>query len=406
MKTSCRILPFIPAAALAACGSPTTASVQLDPHDGWQGTAEVLVHKPDGTMASRTPITKDLDVALDDGDTVTIALHDAGKTLLWSSAGVQRGDAIELPIGPLGDGQWVSTTVNLPSVSGATSWELATPNSSASGDVSPSFTIDIPAGKTSVPIIGTAESASGALAMYGEKNAAIDPAGPSVTLADTIPWQAITVTAQNAPAGVNAFVGGDVVLGSDQLGLASIGTSVAVPTSFGDYVALMAGAFAQPEFDLAGSAYSAAPSGAVSFDLSLPELPKISAPTLANGKATWTLTGGGSYTMVGLSLQSSTNNNFSWSIETPPGTASLTLPQLPSDLAAPALDEVSVAALSRSDLGSYADVLHVTAPPPAGSHWSERLVSAAPAGATAPRAHGVLRGLAALPVVTDRVSTR
>jgi hypothetical protein len=375
MKPSCLFLPLVPAAALAACGSPTTASVTLDPADGWSGTAEVLVHKPDGTMASRAPITTSSDVAVDDGDTVTVVLHDAGNLALFSSTQVQRGDVIELPIGPLGTAQDVATTVTMPPVTGATKYEVDTPSSNASGN-SPTLSVDLPPGMKSTSILGAAESDTAVLAMYGSTSAGIDPSGPSILLADTIPFTSVVVTAQNAPTGAFSFAGGNVVLGKDQLPLPSINGTISVPTGFGDGVDLLAVAFGQTELDITGKSYAAAPTGAVTLDLAMPELPQISAPAIASNTASWTLAGGTGYQMIGVDVGVSSNSNFRWSLQAPAATTSLTLPQLPSDLGAPtAFDSLAVVAVSRSDVGSYADALHVTSLPSAGGHFSERIVT-------------------------------
>jgi hypothetical protein len=389
MKPSCLFLPLVPAAALAACGSPTSASVTLDPQGGWSGTAEVLVSSPTGTMTSRAPITTSADVAVNNGDTVTIVLHDAGKIALFSMTGVQQGDVIEQPIGPLGTAQDVATAVKMLPVSGATRYEVDTPTSSASSDSNTSLSIDLPPGTKSTSIVGFAESDTAVLAMYASTSAGIDPSGPSVMVSDTVPFTPVAVTAQNAPAGGLSFVAGNVVIDTDSIPLASVGGSVAVPTGFGSSVSLIAASFGSTELDVTGASYDKAPSGPVSFDLAMPELPTIASPAITTGTASWTLTGGSGYALIGLDVGSSKDTNFQWSLEAPSGTASVLLPQLPADLNAPTtFDELSVAAVLRSDLGSYADALHVTTPPPAGTHFSTRMVSTPSSNAATSHARG------------------
>jgi hypothetical protein len=402
MRSARLLLPCLPAAALAACGSSSTASVQLDPNEGWSGTAEVFVHRPDGSMVSRAPITTTADVAVADGDTISVAFHDAGKIAMTSVMGVSAGDVIELQAYPLSDFTFVTTTVDLPAVAGATMWELSTPNSySSTNDTTTPPTIDVLSGKTSVPILAAAESASGVLSLFGSTSAPIDPTGPTISLTGTVAWQPVTVAATHVPTGLTAYLGGQIPFGNEGgLTLPIVGDTVAAPAGFGDRLELLAVVVGQADITSASATFGSAPSGPVSLDVSVPDLPQIGAPTLAPDHASWTLTGGGAYDSISAFLSSSTNDRFHWGLAAPPGTATLVLPQLPADLGAPAFDRLSVAAYERSDVDGYHDALHASLTFAPGAHDEERSVeTSAAAASAAPRDRGKLGVRVPLPAL-------
>jgi hypothetical protein len=381
MTIALRFLPLL--AAVAACSSSTTATVQLDAQPGWNGSASVLVHTPAGKLVSRTPITSSLAVDVSDGDTVTVVLQTDGQTTLLSSLDVQRGDLIELPVANPGT-QLV--TVNVPRVTGAATWGVAVPDDAILGPGDGTLlSVAVPTGAASTPLIATASNETSTLAMYAETSAPISGALPSVTLHDSVSFRPVTVTAINPPAdaGSNVEVFGDVYLDDQVLGLFALGSDVPMPTSFGDRVDATARAFhprnsgssVSDHGSLVGTVFATAPSGPISLDLSLPDLPQVSALAVTASGASWTLTGGGHYDEIEVILTPSTTLYTGWIFVAPPGTTSITLPSLPADLAPPTFDEVSVTTTEASSVDGYAAALHQPATYPAGTTFEQRGVT-------------------------------
>ncbi len=386
MKLVRPLLPCHLAAVLTACGSMSSSSgahIVIDKSVGWSGTAEVLVHAPDGSLTWRAAVNNSADVSIDDGDTVSVALHDANKVKVVSAMGVVQGDALEVPAYPLAT-SYVATTVNLPAVSGAAQWEAATPSSWALDPALP-ISVQVPADDATVPIVAAAESFDSVLAVYGATDAPID-ANQSITFTSQLAWEPVTVTMQNP--GAYTEVAGSLDIEDGSLTLPALGNTVAVPTSFG--VAMDVGAVSfsssMTEQDLAGQTFGDPPTGSVTVDLSLPDLPAIGAATVANGQASWTATGGGTYDLISLELGTGAASAFSWTLRAAPGTTSVVLPQLPSDLGAPAtFAQTSVTASERSDVDGYDDALRAMPLPQPGARWEMRTVSNTAPTSAAPR---------------------
>src|SRR5215471_12435885 len=93
----------VPALAVAACKSPADpdAHVVIEVEPGWTGTAEVMVHTHAGTLVSRAPLTGNQDVAITEGDTVSVALHDGTTVAVDSDLDVSQGDTLLFLEGPL-----------------------------------------------------------------------------------------------------------------------------------------------------------------------------------------------------------------------------------------------------------------------------------------------------------------
>nr|HEX4318828.1 hypothetical protein [Kofleriaceae bacterium] len=389
-------MPWL-AVLVAACGgsssSSTTANVQIDPLPGFTGSAEVLVHSPAGALVSRATITSSLDVAIDDGDTVTIAVRANGRTTLVSALDVQRGDSIALPVDSEGSDEFTTLAVTVPQVSGVTQWNVGTPNSDSSTSDPTMVTIDVLTGTTTTPIIGTALGSAGALAMFAESSAAITGGeAPGVTLQDAVDFRAVPVLATNPPADVAAdsvFTAGAVDLGAGSLVLAQVGSDVIAPTSFGDRLELVAFAFGSADLVEAATAVEGAPTSSVSIDLSVPDLPQLAQPAIAATGPSWTLTGGGDYTGLTIELSSSTapDDDYVWGFSAPPGTTSIALPQLPADLAAPSsLDILHVAATAMSGV-DYADSLHASQQLTTGETYETHAISLDPPQSSARAKH-------------------
>lgn len=370
-------MPAVAVTLVAACGgsSTGTASVQLDPRGGWSGSAEVLVHHGDGTMVSRAPLTTSADVAVTSGDTVTVAFHDAGQLRLASVTQIEPGDTIHEIAAPMGPGdQRTTVDVHVPTVAGATQWSIASPRSISYGDAGGTFSIDVPDGTTSLPVLAVATSANDVLGMYGDRAAMITPGSPpSIDLHTSVAWGPASVHLTGGSA--SAYLASEVLIGDDSLLVLPPkgATSVPVPSAFGDGTAIAAGDdVAKGSVVSVGTVLSGPPSGAVELDLGAPALPTFTNGVVAADHLSWDVAGGGDYDLITAYLQV-TSTTYAWSLDAPPGTASITLPKLPADLAAPkAFDSVGLIVDERSDVDGYAAAIHASYAPTVGSRWQYR----------------------------------
>lgn len=380
MRNCCQLVPAVAATLVAACGgsSTGTASVQLDPRGGWSGSAEVLVHHADGTMVSRAPITTRADVAVTSGDTITVAFHDAGQLRLASVTQIEPGDTMNEIAAPIGaSDQRTSVDVHVPTVAGATQWSIATPQAIAFGDAGGTFSLDVPAGSTSVPILAIATSANDVLGMYGDRAAPITPGSPpsppSIDLHTTVAWGPASVHVTGGSA--SAFLASEALLGEDTLLLIPPkgATTVPVPMAFGDGTAITASDDAAKGIVVSvGAIVAAPPSTAVELDLGTPALPTFTNGVVAADHLSWDTAGGGDYDLLTAYLRVS-STQYAWSLDAPPGTASITLPKLPADLASPAaFDSVGLVAYERSDVDGFAAAIHASFAPTVGSRWQYR----------------------------------
>jgi hypothetical protein len=395
MKTPFQVLPSLAFAALAAvvpaCGpgtNPGTATVELELPPQWDGSAEVLVHHADGAQVSRAAISKpSTEVAIADGDTVTVAIHHAGATELRSFTAVGVGDVIRLPTEKF----WRSTApvaVHLPTTPG-TDWWGSTPSSDARSQ-SPTLSMDVAAGRTSVPIVVAAlaqEPGKGTVVaqMYGDKAASITATG--IDLHQTVPWKMAPIHTEHAPAGAAVFMAALINVGRDSIPVQIVGLGgVPVPTGFGDTVSLAA-LTTSPTDDFFAAATSAdVPDATVTLDLAVPAVPAISniAVDLGHHRATWTATGGGDYDAVTFAFSpSAPADGLHWVISAPAGETGVTLPTLPADLTPPAAVAYIVTATSNTGVDGY-DAWLAQPPPTAGSLLQMRDTFVLAAGVTTP----------------------
>ncbi|HTR53570.1 MAG TPA: hypothetical protein VMJ10_22910 [Kofleriaceae bacterium] len=335
--------------------------MQLAAQPGWNGTSQVFVHTPSGALVSQAQITSSLAVDIDDGDEVTIVLVGGGLTQVFSNVGIERGDVIEVSAEPVGTLVATTVAVDMPSVPGATMWEVGTSYDTNAGAVASSVTTNVPPGTTAMPIIATAYDDTGALAMFAETSAPITGGqAPAVTLHDQIGFRSITVDTTGLPTGATqADVSpyGVVFLGDAALELTQLGTDSIVPIGFGDYISIAATAFGTAETVTAGQVGAGMPTDTVSIDLSAPDLPQISALALSPSQASWTLAGGASYDYISVDLWASSNTSYTYTVMAPAGTSALPFMQLPAELAPPPFDSFSVAATEISNVEGYADAL-------------------------------------------------
>lgn len=392
-------MPAVALAALAACGSPATTTIELETRAGWTGSAEALVHHSDGSLASRAPITgSSLDVAVDDGDTVTVALHDGPRTTLLSYMQLAQGDHVHAVAAPSGPALR-SVDVHLPTVEGADAWIVSAPGSTAYGDAGTSNTIsiDLPAGVTSSPILAVPTSnGNPAPVLYGAPSAAIGTDG--ITVTDVVDSKPMTIVPTGVPDGAQPFVGAIVQVGHDELTLMSDQDIVQAPTHFGD--ALVAEATLDSAAELVGaeSVSSGTPPDQVSLDLSAPAVPHFTNATIKGTKVSWTATGGGDYDITYAGLGA---GDFMWMVAVPPGTSSFTLPSMPSDLAAPSTyQDTFLIGEALSDAGGYHDLIGLHDAVEPGATFQFRGVPIATPSAVSPRLdRGKLELRAGLPAL-------
>jgi hypothetical protein len=365
---------------LAACGgsSGPTASVTIDPMYGWSGTAEVLVHRPDATMVSRTPITSSVDVALDDGDTVTVAFMDGGYTDAISVLGVSPGDAIVIPVAPRTQ-PVVTKAVNLPTVTGATTWVISTPVGPKQGPYGASATIDLPTARATVPILVRIDNNGEVLDFAGDP---AEPVSGPIDLGNKeLSWQAVTIGATGVPAGSEVLEASLVLVGADAIWVDEMlppGVPSQIPTGFGDAVELYAsGPSGDGSVDV-GSVIAGALPDHVTYDLTAPLVPQASAFVIAPEGISWILDGGGSYDAIDARLSSSMGVKFTWELVAPPSTTSIPLPQLPTDYPPHSFDTLSLHAYQRSDFSSYKDAFRFSTPLAAGTTFQQRNAGVGP----------------------------
>jgi hypothetical protein len=369
-------------AVCAACStSPGTAHVQLDLAAGWTGTAEVLAHDPTGALVSRAPITASLDVAVKPGDTVTVATRAAGLTYLESTLAVAPGDVVEVDVAPPPVTPATSPVPIVFPITAATSWTAASPFDNQWAQLPTDPELSFPLGMTTFPIVAATYGDSGPLAMYGDRDVTIDNEDATTIdlTADAIPWQADTITMTNAPE--TAWASVDVNFGANFLYLGAPSNVTAIPTGLGDSADLGASGIDPSGMLVEIDSRVALPApAATTFDLAAPDLPQVSALAIGSGEATWQLAGGSDYKRVYFGFESSTDSTFAWDFAGPPGTDSVALPQLPSDYAPPAFDELGVSVDRRSDLPSYVTGSFHYIPLPIGAGFELRNVSSAPPG--------------------------
>ncbi|HTJ44421.1 MAG TPA: hypothetical protein VL463_20095 [Kofleriaceae bacterium] len=377
----------------AACGGGTgvsdgTATVQLDPRGGWSGSAEVLVHHADGSMVSRAPITTTAKVAVESGDTVTVAFHDGTGLRLASSSGIEPGDSIHWIAAPMSTANRVEVAVHVPTVAGATQWIASTPGSLSIGSGS-GLSVDVDPGTTSIPVLAVASANDDTLGMYGDRAAPI--ANSAVELNKSVAWQPTTISAAHATGEVSKQL--DLWIGDDDVLVPALGTgtTIAIPTDFADRVGVVVGTSTKSSFTGVGSVTAGHPGAQVAVDLALPDLPTFSQGAVAADHVSWNLDGGGDYDVISVNMSASAAS-YEWTIDAPPGSASVVLPKLPADLAsAKPYDSVWLDAFERSDLAGYSALIDAHTAPAAGSHWEYRAAAIVTAtSVAAPADHGKL----------------
>jgi hypothetical protein len=393
MKTRFQVLPAVALASTiiaAGCGNPPgkpgTATVKVDFPSRWDGTAEVLVHRPDGTQVSRAALgSPSTDLAIEDGDTVTVALGRNGGSELRSFTGVEAGDTIRVRsviLSSITD----PVDVRLPATVGANHWAVWSPSSAGKGTDAPMARIDVPAGRTSLPILATAYANGAAIAMYADKAAAITANG--IDLQPSVSFRTIEVRGEHAPAGATVFGSAGIVFGQDLVPLLHDANApgITLPVALGDAVQVTAITMPVNELFLATATSKDATGAVVTLDLSVASLPAISGfqADAAGHSLTWTAAGGGDYDATMISIQpKDTKKGPMWSIIVPPGETGVTLPSLPADLAPPPATAYTVATSENSAITSYHDFLAEPTPAPtAGSAGQERMLVILPPSAT------------------------
>jgi hypothetical protein len=387
MKLSWLVSPSLVAAA--AC-TTTTVTVKVDPQPGWDGSAEVLVHSPQGALESRAPIASSLVVTIDNGDTVTVVLESDGVTQLQSNLDVQEGDLVEVPLYALGNTALIPINVSVPPMPAATTWVLSVPDDF--GSASAPIIAEVPSGATDTPIFITASDATAALAMYGSTSAAI--AGSAIALQTSLPFQAVTVESDAAPAGAVAgslSSGGSFLIAGEQLESAAVGSDVIEPQGIGEHFDINESVLIQSDDEnttesaSAGSVSAAIPTGPVVVAISTADIAQPVALAVGDnlGGAQWSLAGtadGGDYLAV--NLYASTDANYQWLVMAPPGTTYFQYLELPADLTAPSFDTLDVSTVRDSSLDGYASSLHAFSVPD-GASYEDRDSFMTPATTTA-----------------------
>lgn len=382
MRNAWKVVPALALAALTACGSlATTARIDLDLRPGWNGTVEVLVHRPDGSLVSRALLNGSVDLPIDDGDSVTIAMtvHAEGATLLSDLAtytSVARGDTIHVVAVP--NVKLEPVPLQLPAVPGITAWSVSTPLSQAwlSGSDS-NFTIDVPSEATSTPILAVALSGTDSLGEYGAPSASIGTGGIAVT--DVVATSPTTVTITGNSGTKSPTVGGAVYLGNDYVDSVSVytgGDVLPMPIDFGPLTEVAASSDSSAGSVSVGQVFSGAPPAAVSLDVSGATLPVVSNGQLTASSASWKESSGGGNDITYVSLEHYDNSSGSiywWNVAVPPGTTQIALPALPADLASPAPYESSwVMSVDEASVDGYHEFIGSADAPVAGARWQYR----------------------------------
>ena len=381
--------------AFAACTGTGghTAHVVLQALPSWTGTAEVMVHAPAGSLVSRAALTGDTDVAITEGDTVSVVLHDGSNIAVTSDLDVSEGDTVHFLAEALSSSTTANVSVSVPGVSGATGWYVSGLDARAVASATTPVQIAVPAGMTATPVIAEAYDDSGPLAVYGSASAPI--ASFAIDLSASVPFQATTITPINGASDAGAFA--STFVGYDWLGLEPQAGIYAVPKALGDKVELGASdgtdsiRVAAATFDPADVPASYSP------DLSLKALPSVAPIAISGTTLTWTDDAGTAYDAAQGGLNSSTAPGFVWIFSARPGSGSATMPELPADLGAPAtFDSAWAQAYDRSTIDGYDALIATDGVTKPGDTWGEIYVNALKGTGGGPLApptggHGVSR---------------
>jgi hypothetical protein len=375
MRNACHLLP---AALLIACGSsgPATVHVALDAKPGWNGTAELLVSGADGTIASRAPLTAAADVTVDPGGAVTVALRRPNDLYLMTATSLASGDHLTAHAFPdIADEHLQTTSLTLPTVSGADEWVVAAPGSLTLGNP-PGLTIDLDPALTRTPILARASSGPDTLALYGGRQVAIDTTAHAIDLTtSSLAFTSTALHVTGAPAS-GASYAADLYVGTDDVPmiLPDAAAVLPVPTGFADHtlVSAVSDDTTTHVQTYVGSMYGTVPSS-VSLDLAAPALPALSNIAYKDGTVSWHADGGGDYDLIAATLRA--GSGYEHQIAAPPGATSVALPKLPADLAPPsAFDSGSIQVVERSDLDGYDAALDPASPLADGAQFAERFV--------------------------------
>jgi len=354
MKTYCHLVPFV-AAALVACGS-TTATIDVDARPDFAGTLEALVHRPDGTQVSRVPIAgASLELPIEDGDTVTVVVHDGVWLAMRSYTGVDRGDTLTAVT--WSSAELHSVPLVLPDEPRADGWEVNTPYGWLEPDSN--YMIDVPVGATTTPIIAVGSSGVDVVGVYGSRAAPITSSG--VAISENIAWKPTTVAISGVTEDDTAFAYGALAIGEDYLSIPSYDNVVPVPTTLADTIEVGALAYViATRTLLRSSAISrAAPADNLAFDLSVPALPVVTDVQITSSTARWTATGGGDFDVVDVLLSGET---YDWHIAASGGTTEIRMPTMPTDLAPPGAMTSRVRVEDLSDYDGYHAFIGYTGP--------------------------------------------
>ena len=335
MKKTCLLVPLLAIGATACGTDPTSATVHLDARGGWNGTAEVLVHTAAGDLVSRGPLAGDTDVAVDDGDMVTIAITTGTARQLETVFGVQRGDTIYARATPPWPDGYQDVQVHVPTVASAAGWFLAYSDGSSYDSGAGDPTIQVLPGTTSTPILAGALDANQAtLAIYGAADAPIS--GDAIDLSGQAPLDLSTghVTVTGAPAGAMVQTGTEVWVGDQALSVPVLAAdgSVSAPRGVGDRTTVEVSATTATEGLSVLETVADVDGASLDVDLSAIAAPTLGSPTFDGSTLTWTPSGGGTFAGYFASLDYA--DGTSWVMFAPADAGgTLTPPALPANLA-------------------------------------------------------------------------
>jgi len=385
MKATCLLVPILAIGATACGGSgSTTTQIHFDASTGWTGTAEVLVHTPAGDLVSRGPLAAgDSDLALDDGDTVTVAISDGTSHRLQTAFGVQRGDVIYARAVPPWPDGYHKVTIQVPAVANVDAYLTDHPDGASYDHDAPSAIV-LP-GRTSVPVMVAALDASHqVLAVFGDAAAPIS--GDTIDLSAKAPLDLsnVDLAITGAPAGGTITTAASFWTGSDQVSVptyAASDTTLGVPDGLGDVRSISV--FAD-DGATSGVAKIQATSGSfpaqLAVDLGQVAVPALSAGAYDGTRVTWTIGTGdfdGYFGGLGYPDQSS------WVLMAPAGAADMTLPAIPAELLPTAAPDSGYLYAFAYDGDDYHGYLAGPVAPGDGDTWQARATKIAIAGAPA-----------------------
>jgi hypothetical protein len=387
---SMRLATFASLIALGACTTPsptTKAHVALEVQPGWTGTTELMVHTAAGALVSRAPITANQDVAIEDGDTVSVVLHDGGNVVAESDLDVSQGDTLLFVVGPLGaPGTNANITVNLPSVPNLHDWEVSGPDARSIDKTTAPVQITVPASATSVPVIAEAVTTIGTRAVYASASAPI--ASFAINLSTPADYQVsriVPVHMQTGAVGPWAAV----FVGVDWLDVAGTLDGYAVPTAIGDKVELAASESPDATHVAAGSFAPGSAPALFQPDLAFTDMPPVTPMAVSGTTITWGDDAGTGYDVIEGFAYDSATPAFTWEFDARPGSGKAAMPAFPADLGAPAsFDSKSISAYDRSSIAGYDAALATDGASKPGETWREVFLQDLKQGPTGPLAPG------------------